>query len=381
MQENFPTPTSKQQQDVEQIILTCAAQAKSEKLKRASHERFLLAPLTEGLNRWFVTLDASKPWLVYWILQSLDLLDIDMPLDVKERSVETLMACQHSEGGFSGGKGQLAHLATTYAAVNALAIIGTESAFQCIDREKMYAFLMRMKQPDGSFRMHEDGEIDIRGSYCALTAAILLNIVTPELVEGVAEFIVGCQSFDGGLAPFPGVEAHGGYTFCGLATMCVLKKLHLLDTDMLLQWIVDRQMEVEGGFQGRTNKLVDGCYSFWQGCSAVLIESYFKTKVEIFNRNRLAEYIYKCCQAPGGGLRDKPGKSPDYYHSCYCLSGLSICQHTFEFCDSLDELAVQKIEPVYGGAANALKATHPVHNIALERVRNIRLYFRSLEPR
>ena len=24
-------------------------------------------------------------------------------------------------------------------------------------------------------------------------------------------------------------------------------------------------MKYEGGFQGRTNKLVDGCYSFWQG--------------------------------------------------------------------------------------------------------------------
>jgi len=24
-------------------------------------------------------------------------------------------------------------------------------------------------------------------------------------------------------------------------------------------------MKFEGGFQGRTNKLVDGCYSFWQG--------------------------------------------------------------------------------------------------------------------
>jgi prenyltransferase beta subunit len=24
-------------------------------------------------------------------------------------------------------------------------------------------------------------------------------------------------------------------------------------------------MKLEGGFQGRTNKLVDGCYSFWQG--------------------------------------------------------------------------------------------------------------------
>jgi protein farnesyltransferase subunit beta len=29
-------------------------------------------------------------------------------------------------------------------------------------------------------------------------------------------------------------------------------------------WVVFRQGIVEGGFQGRTNKLVDGCYSFWQ---------------------------------------------------------------------------------------------------------------------
>jgi protein farnesyltransferase subunit beta len=28
---------------------------------------------------------------------------------------------------------------------------------------------------------------------------------------------------------------------------------------------VQRQGWVEGGFNGRTNKLVDGCYSFWQG--------------------------------------------------------------------------------------------------------------------
>jgi protein farnesyltransferase subunit beta len=31
------------------------------------------------------------------------------------------------------------------------------------------------------------------------------------------------------------------------------------------RWAVARQMRLEGGFQGRTNKLVDGCYSFWVG--------------------------------------------------------------------------------------------------------------------
>lgn len=30
-------------------------------------------------------------------------------------------------------------------------------------------------------------------------------------------------------------------------------------------------MRYEGGFQGRTNKLVDGCYSFWQGGALPLI--------------------------------------------------------------------------------------------------------------
>lgn len=33
-----------------------------------------------------------------------------------------------------------------------------------------------------------------------------------------------------------------------------------------------------------------------------------------------------CPPQPRGGLRDKPGKPPDYYHSCYCLSGLASSQ-------------------------------------------------------
>lgn len=32
-------------------------------------------------------------------------------------------------------------------------------------------------------------------------------------------------------------------------------------------------MRYEGGFQGRTNKLVDGCYSFWQGGAFPLLHS------------------------------------------------------------------------------------------------------------
>lgn len=45
-----------------------------------------------------------------------------------------LELCQSPEGGFGGGPGQYPHLAPTYAAVNALCIIGTEEAYDVINR-------------------------------------------------------------------------------------------------------------------------------------------------------------------------------------------------------------------------------------------------------
>lgn len=74
-------------------------------------------------------------------------------------------------------------------------------------------------------------------------------------------------------------------------------------------------MRLEGGFQGRTNKLVDGCYSFWQGGAFPLIHAILSKEGKVFNSNywlfnqeALQEYILICCQHPSGGLVDKPGK-------------------------------------------------------------------------
>lgn len=50
------------------------------------------------------------------------------------RVCQFLARCQSPSGGFAGGPGQHAHLAPTYAAVNALCIIGTEEAYNVIDR-------------------------------------------------------------------------------------------------------------------------------------------------------------------------------------------------------------------------------------------------------
>lgn len=83
-------------------------------------------------------------------------------LHISCRMVKLLSLCQADSGGYAGGPGQLPHLAPTYAAVMTLCIIGSEEAFTSINRHSLSLFLTRMHQPDGSFIMHEGGEVDIR---------------------------------------------------------------------------------------------------------------------------------------------------------------------------------------------------------------------------
>jgi protein farnesyltransferase subunit beta len=170
----------------------------------------------------------------------------------------------------------------------------------------MYDWFMSLKQPDGSFLVSHDAEVDVRGLYCLLVTATLLNILTPELLARIPEFIVSCQSYEGGFSsasyPYfsPGPlgyprsslgEAHGGYTFSALASWVLIQPYldtlrdsgHFsitspepkIDLKSLLRWIAAMQGDKYdlGGFRGRTNKLVDGCYSWWVGGCFPLIEA------------------------------------------------------------------------------------------------------------
>jgi hypothetical protein len=74
----------------------------------------------------------------------------------------------------------------------------------------------------------------------------------------------------------------------------------------------------------------------------------------LYNVEALQLWILKCCQAPRGGMRDKPGKPPDYYHTCYCLSGLSSSQNYGRF--------------VLGPSSNKLVKADPLCNVVEHRL-------------
>ncbi len=76
--------------------------------------------------------------------------------------IDFLSTCQSETGGFGGGPGQQAHLAPTYAAINALCTLDCDRALKIIKRKELLEWIKRLTHRNGSLRMHEDGEEDLR---------------------------------------------------------------------------------------------------------------------------------------------------------------------------------------------------------------------------
>lgn len=68
----------------------------------------------------------------------------------------------------------------------------------------------------------------------------------------------------------------GGSTFCAIAALVLMDKLYDAfnekEIKRLKRWCISRQ---QTGFQGRPNKPVDTCYSFWVGAT-LKVSQYWK---------------------------------------------------------------------------------------------------------
>jgi protein farnesyltransferase subunit beta len=80
-------------------------------------------------------------------------------------------------------------------------------------------------------------------------------------------------------------------------------------------WLQKRQMSCEGGFQGRTNKLVDACYSYLVGSTytSLLEQGHIEglslsDGQSMYNVQKHARYILQACQSSYGGISDRPEK-------------------------------------------------------------------------
>ncbi len=155
---------------------------------------------------------------------------------------------QHDEAGFvcsatsitrSGAKtllpGQIMNVAMTYSALSLLLTCGDDLSH--IDAAGVAQFISRAQTDSGAFASHNGHtEVDTRFCFAAVASLYMLSNRMPLRhnyfdainVEKLLQFISRCQSFDGGFALFEGGEAHGGSTFCCIASLWLLQQNALL---------------------------------------------------------------------------------------------------------------------------------------------------------
>lgn len=179
------------QKTLERITPLLAISEPPPLLYTSSHISFLRKAL-QGLPPFVTPVDSTKPWFLFWTLRSLEALNSLSTLtpDISSKVVKYFEALKcPATGAYGGSSAYMPHAATTYAGVCALLTLGTDEAYRSIDRARLYGFFMGLKNADGSFRVHEGGESDVRGAYTVLATATLLGILTEELGRGVAEWI------------------------------------------------------------------------------------------------------------------------------------------------------------------------------------------------
>jgi len=133
------------------------------------------------------------------------------------------------------------------------------------------------------------------------------------------DYIRRSHTYEYGLGQGPSLEAHGGSSYCAIATLALVKKLPqgLVDRERTVEWLLWRQQK-DSGFQGRSNKPADTCYSFWVGASLEILDA-FKLIDSVSNRSFLVS-----TQTKYGGFSKYPGNFPDVMHSYMGLASLSL---------------------------------------------------------
>jgi prenyltransferase beta subunit len=204
------------------------------------------------------------------------------------------------------------------------------------------------------------GEADVRFLYAALASAALTGLSLADVgipPAGAAAYIASCQSYEGGFGLRPGgTEAHGGSTYCAVASLALLQRAARaaaaggsdggaapspwagVDVPLLARWLALRQVSAAtagddavgaGGVSGRAGKDADVCYSFWIGASMAIVSgadgpggggggvpSPFAPVC-----GPLLSFLAQAEAGGSGGYGKEAGDPPDPFHSHYALYG------------------------------------------------------------
>lgn len=317
------------------------------------HIDFFTTCLKEGFPHEYTSMDTQRMTAVYFSLSALDMLGalhhVDRPKVIEAVYAWQLSGSTPEHSGFVGtsslgrclccedGSGQgsccplKGHLAMAYTSLASLVILGDD--LSRVNRSALLAQLAVLQQPDGCFVASADeGECDMRFLYCACVISHLLGDWSAVDIPRATQFVLSCVTYEGGLALRPGSEAHGGSCYCGLASLMLMQSLPRAEQckpgfrAALEEFCAKRQ---QCGFQGRTNKAPDSCYSFWHGGSLHMLDAF-----TFCDMQGTARFLLRDCQFCFGGFSKLPKGYPDVLHSYYSLCWLAMAAESLRDSDS-----------------------------------------------
>lgn len=253
---------------------------------------------------------------------------------------DSVLACKQNIPFDSG------HIAMTYCALLSLIILGDD--LSRINRKGILSGLRHLQRKDGSYcPVTEGGENDMRFVYCAACICYILDDWSGMDRDLAISYIRNSLSYDGGIGQGPGLESHGGPTFCAVATLALMGRLNEVFTPKelkrLKRWCIMRQ---QVGFQGRPNKADDTCYSYWIGATLKLLDAFELTN---FRQNRA--YILETQEPIVGGFAKWPQNLPDALHTYFGLCGLSL----------MGEKSTNAMDPALNLSQRAAKHLQELH--------------------
>ncbi|MBA0766171.1 hypothetical protein Gotri_015238, partial [Gossypium trilobum] len=263
------------------------------------HVKYILAVEKNKDSFESVVMDHLRMNGAYWGLTALDLLGKLDSVNVDE-VISWILKCQHESGGFSGNIGHDPHILYTLSAVQVLALFNkldvldidksiVSSCTSCFAQVSKLD-ITGLQNEDGSFSGDMWGEVDTR-------------------------YILSCKNLDGGFGCTPGGESHAGQT------LALTGSLHYVDKDLLGWWLCERQVK-SGGLNGRPEKLPDVCYSWWVLSSLIMID-----RVHWIDKEKLVKFILDCQDVENGGISDRPDDAVDVYHTYFGVAGLSLLNY------------------------------------------------------
>jgi len=322
-------------------------------LTAGRHAKFLQRTL-HVLPSSHANFDTQRVTISYFAIAGLDLLDkLELVAEQRREVVEwlhlrllpsSLPSHPHDHG----------HVAMTYTALATLIILGDD--LSGINRRALVAGVRALQLPDGSFRAAlEGGENDMRFLYCAAAVCRMLDDWSGVDVEAAVSYVLASISYDGGIGQGPGLEAHGGSTYCAVAALSMMGRLGALGearTAALTRWCLARQGR-EGraagggeGWQGRPNKPEDTCYTFWLGGTLALLG-----RLELCRPDLAREFVLSTQDPVTGGLAKWTDTVPDPLHTYLGLAGLAVA----------GEAALQHVEPALNLSARAVARLEELH--------------------